>query len=569
MAKKNTKTPTIEGTYLVSKSAEMPGGISVWVNKENLNWEQLQLIKSMQRKEYENCIELPITSLSSIVEKQKHTSLNIDIPTKQPIQDNPLPSCVKSNLFDYQKYGVDYAISKKCFILGDDLGLGKTLQTITYACWLKERGLIEHCLVICCVGILKFNWCEEIEKHTNLTCRILGQYRSRTGKVTIRGIKDRIKDLKEKLDEFFIITNIETLRDSEVQKAIKTGPNKFDMVVVDEIHKSNNPSSKQGNALLSLFKNTPYVVPISGTLSPHRPENCYIPLKLIREETCGWTNFKRFYVVTNEFAYNSVAGYKNLDILRNQLEGCMLRRKKDTVLSLPPKLWKNEYLELDSSQNILYEQILSGIKENIDVTKDINVMNVAAQIIRLRQVTGCPQVLTSLPVSNVKMDRMEQLVDEIVYNGHKCVVVSNWTSVTDEVLKRLSRYNTVEITGKINDAKKQINKQKFQQDDSIKVCVGTHGSMGVGITLTAADYIIFIDEPWSQADKTQVEDRIHRIGTKSNVTIITLICKNTIDEDIHELVYKKGLLLDFLNGDISKMQYTNELKELLTRVLGR
>ena len=87
-------------------------------------------------------------------------------------------------------------------------------------------------------------------------------------------------------------------------------------------------------------------------------------------------------------------------------------------------------------------------------------------------------------------------------------------------------------------------------DPNCKVIVGTCGAMGTGLTLTAADVVIFLDEPWTSANKIQAEDRAHRIGTKNNVQIITLITKNTIDERIHQLVEKKKLLSENENNYI-------------------
>ena len=100
-------------------------------------------------------------------------------------------------------------------------------------------------------------------------------------------------------------------------------------------------------------------------------------------------------------------------------------------------------------------------------------------------------------------------------------------------------------------------------DDSCKIIVGTIGAMGTGLTLTAATNVIFLDEPWNMAIKSQAEDRAHRIGTKSNVNIITLMCKDTIDERIHELVQKKGALADLLVDGKMNTQNKSDLVNFL------
>ena len=123
-------------------------------------------------------------------------------------------------------------------MLLDAPGLGKTLQMIYLAQELKRLGKIEHCLIICGINTLKINWKKEIERHSDLTCRILGERINKKGRYLIGSIKDRVDDLSNNIDEFFVITNIETLRDDKILKALtnKKAKNKFDMVVVDEAH---------------------------------------------------------------------------------------------------------------------------------------------------------------------------------------------------------------------------------------------------------------------------------------------------------------------------------------------
>ena len=141
---------------------------------------------------------------------------------------------------------------------------------------------------------------------------------------------------------------------------------------------------------------------------------------------------------------------------------------------------------------------------------------------------------------------MEELVEEAVENGKKVVIFSNWTQMTDVICNRLMKYSPAVITGNISDNMRQIMVDDFQNNDNCKVIIGTIGAMGTGLTLTAGTVEIFMDEPWNRANKEQAEDRCHRVGTKENVTIYTLICKGTIDERINELVEKKGQMADAL-----------------------
>ena len=102
------------------------------------------------------------------------------------------------------------------------------------------------------------------------------------------------------------------------------------------------------------------------------------------------------------------------------------------------------------------------------------------------------------------------------------------------------------ITGETKDSDRQGLVDAFQNDDKVKFIIGTTGAMGTGLTLTAGTVEIFLDEPWNMALKEQAVDRCHRIGQKSNITVYTLLCKDTIDERINSIVEKKGAMADIL-----------------------
>jgi SNF2 family DNA or RNA helicase len=179
--------------------------------------------------------------------------------------------------------------------------------------------------------------------------------------------------------------------------------------------------------------------------------------------------------------------------------------------------------------------------------------NPLSTLIRLRQATGYTGILSSVVQESAKLDRMEDIVEEAISNNQKVVIFSNWTQMTDIVYERLfsHKYGVVTITGDTQDAQRQNAVKAFQETDMTQVIIGTIGAMGTGLTLTAGTVIIFLDEPWNRALFDQAVDRCHRIGTTSNITIYSLMCKNTIDEKIHKLIYKKGQLSDaIIDGHI-------------------
>ncbi len=157
------------------------------------------------------------------------------------------------------------------------MGVGKTLEMIYYAETLKNRGLIDHCLIICGVNSVKLNFAKEIKKFSKESYRILGQKISSKGKISYATIPERAKELTEPIQAFFVITNIETLRSTKIIEAISKSVNKFGLICVDEVHKAlGNVSSDQGHNLRKLA--APFKVAASGTLVVNTPMSAYGPL---------------------------------------------------------------------------------------------------------------------------------------------------------------------------------------------------------------------------------------------------------------------------------------------------
>ena len=439
--------------------------------------------------------------------------------------------------FEHQIESFNYALTHNKFLLGDEQGLGKTKQALDIAVARKHK--MRHCLIVCGVNNLKWNWYKEVEIHTNEKAHILGSRVNRKGKTVIGSSAERLADLKQIHDEYFLITNIETLRDKSIQSQIKKMCNEgiIGMTIIDEIHKCKNSQSKQGKAIHCCCSY--YRLALTGTPLMNNPIDLYNVLKWLEVENHSLTYFKNLYCEMGGFGGYEIIGYKNLDQLENSLNKNMLRRRKEEVLDLPPKIYTDEILDLDSSQDKLYKDVTNQIIEDID--RIMLLPNPLTELIRLRQVTSNPNILTSKNITNVKYDRIADILESTT---DKVIIFSNWTKVINPLYIKLSSlgYNPALVTGETKDPIGEMN--KFQSDNTCKVILGTTPALGTGYTLTAANTVIFIDEPWSKAIKDQAEDRCHRIGTKGTVNIITLICKDTIDERIHQIIKDKGELSD-------------------------
>ena len=551
--------------YIEERSAKKLPGITTFFVKFDFKKEIVDVLKSFDCRNYNektNEWEFSLVYLSRLIE-----SLNpIDDISLKFIDTKEKPEIIyklskyKTNPYDYQKEAIQYGLNHANWLLLDDPGLGKSLELIYIAQELKKRENIKHCLIICGINNLKANWRKEILKHSDLDCMILGQKINKKGELHIGSVADRCEQLNKKIKEFFIITNIETLRDEKVLKLLKKNKNSIDMIVVDEIHTTKNPSSQQGKHLLKL-NDAKYKIGMTGTLLLNNPLDVYVPLKWLGLEKSNYTTFKYHYCSYGGHFHNILLGFKNTDLLKYQLSQCSLRRTKD-ILGLPPKTVINEIVEMDNKQSKFYNDIKSGIIDEVDKVH-MSTASLLSMVSRLRQATALPSILTSENIISAKVERAKQLCDEIISTGNKVVIFSTFKDTANYLNDYLKEYAPLLCTGDVDDEIISKNIDNFQRNPDNKIFIATWQKCGTGITLTAASYMIFIDTPWTSGVFTQACDRIYRVGTKDPVFIYNLITKDTIDERVQEILDDKKALSEYIIDDQLTDSNINSLKKYI------
>lgn len=545
----------------------------------------VSIIKEMGTRVYipENkCWEIPDSVVPNLLSRLKEYDVTLTgVMQHEKNIEVSLPEgfTFKTKPYQHQVEGVMYGLDNNSFLLGDDQGLGKTKQIIDIALCKKAKEGMKHCLIICGINGTKYNWADEVKIHSSEDAWVLGtRYTKRAPiKIVEGGTKEKLEDLNNIPSQFFWITNIETLRGGaykegkgknaktrypiaeRIQQLVDDGT--IGMIAFDEAHKAKNPDSQQGRALLGI--NIPCAIPMSGTFLLNNPLDLYLPLKWAGFETHSFYQYRNHYCVMGGFGGREIVGYKNLDELRTIMSKVMLRRTKGDVLDLPPKVHVNEYVEMTAEQKKLYKDVRDQIRDDIDKIKLHP--DPLSEMLRLRQVTGYPGVLSTTIAESAKMDRLEELVEEIASVGEKCIVFSQWSSMTNVIKSKLKRFNPAYITGEVKSEERMDEIKRFQNDPDCKVIIGTIGAMGTGLTLTAASTVIFLDEPWNRALKDQAEDRAHRIGTKGTVRVVTLVTKDSVDEGIYNLVQKKGRMADMLiDGKVDGRNLDSALDYLLS-----
>ena len=562
----------------------------VWtIPSEHLGW----LLNEIKGTEYENAIQIQS-------DEEINVNATLDPTDKIPgIDISDMEQYVKKGgkLYSHQIDFLKYAKGRcgKGFILADEMGCGKTLEVMNYALYMRKAYSYQHCLIICCVNSAKYSWQEDIALHTNGTeqAYILGTRRKRNGgfRYNTDGA-DKVEDLRTghmygdlsapKLP-YFIIANIESMRTKSgknytlVDEIINmANHSELQMVAIDEIHKNMSPKSTQGKLILEIKKRTLNAIewiPMTGTPIVNKPTDVFTPLKLVNGHSVkSYWQWCQQFCIFGGYGGHEIMAYKNIPFLKDMLQNNMIRRRKQDVLDLPPKIYLTEYVENTLVQQRLYSSIEAEIWDH--QSEILESMNPLTKMLRLRQVSSSPDLVDStIEVDddyikkNAKLARLLELVEEIIERNEKVVIFSNWVGTLRPVYKFLSqRYKTACFTGTMSEEDRQKHKRVFINNPNYKVMVGTIDALGVNHTLTVANNVIFYDEPWTAADKVQAEDRCHRISADTPVTIYTLLSKGTIDETVHKIVYEKQDISNFIvDGKLD----LRKNPELFAKLLGR
>lgn len=563
----------------------------IWtIPKEHLGW----FLNTIKDTPYETQVQ--INSGERLNENSTLGATKLDAIPDIDISD--MDQYVKDGaaLYPHQLDFLKYSKSKlgNGFILADDMGCGKTLEVMNYALYRRKVDGCKHCLIICCVNSAKFSWKEDIETHTNGTeiAYILGSRPRRAGGYNYSTSGDKkLQDLvtghmygnmNEPELPYFIITNIEALRTKSGRKYVLAdrivemiNSGEISMIAIDEIHKNASPKSTQGKIILDIKKRTnknAEWIPMTGTPIVNRPTDVYTPLKLVDGHSVkSYWSWCQSFCMFGGYDDHEVVGYKNIPYLKELLHDHMLRRLKTDVLKdLPPKIYYTEYVENTPVQMDLYQKVKQGIM--VDKSKILSSMNPLAQMLRLRQVNGSPELVNDkIKVDdphylsmNAKLTRLLEIIDDAVERGEKIVVFSNWVEPLRTVYKYVSkRHKTACYTGTMTEEERQKHKRVFINNPEYKVMLGTIGALGVNHTLTVANNCVLYDIPWQNAARIQAEDRLVRIGQSKPVNVYTLITKDTIDEAVYKILTDKQAISDYMVDDSLDIKKHPELFDLL------
>ena len=423
-------------------------------------------------------------------------------------------------------------------ILADDMGLGKTVQALTFMQHYKDVHGKLNALVVCPTTLM-FNWENEIKKFTpELTYHIHhGGDRSRE--------KENIKKFN------IIITTYGTLR-SDIKLFVE---NEFDYVTLDESQAIKNPSSKVTRAAgLLKAKNR---LCMSGTPLQNNTFDIFAQMNFLNPGMLGSIEFFR-----NEFAIpiDKFGEKDQKDHLRKLLFPFILRRTKEQVAKdLPEKVETVLFCEMEEEQRTIYDayrndyrdKILGTIQEQGIQKSQLTILQ---GLMKLRQICDSPAILNETEKLENHSIKLEELAREITENisNHKALVFSQFLGMLVLIKEKLKeqdvKFEYFDGSTSAQDREKAI--QNFQNNEECRVFLISLKAGGVGLNLTAADYVYIVDPWWNPAVEQQAIDRTHRIGQTKNIFAYRMICKDTIEDKILQLQdRKRSLARDLITDD--------------------
>lgn len=515
------------------KTVELGGLIDLYSNKTTVlvNNERVELPESIIENAEKiirdkDGLKIPVSNLWTLLQVANEN--NVDVFDFVSYKD--IEMCFDKNIeykiLDYQREGAKWLKwlfeNKIGGCLADDMGVGKTFQTIAFLSDNLMEDKLKKVLVIV-PYVLLTNWVREFEKFSNENSVFIYHGSGREN-VLIQ-------------DNRVIITTYATASsDIEILRTIR-----FDVVIFDEIQYIKNSTSKTYDALRSLDARTR--IGLSGT-----------PLENKIDELWNILNILNPGMMVNKRKFMQKYRNGNCSELHKLLNPFILRRTKEEVIDqLPEKSEEIIYCNFSTEQRQLYDAIRLAVKESMKSYLSVNNASILKGLLLLRQVCCHPRLLNEdVNVNGIeeacKFDVLKIKVSEIVESGNKVIIFSQFTQML-QIIKEWCEEEKLKyfyLDGKTSKRQEEIDNFEKSYDGIFLISLKAGG---VGLNLTSAHYVIIYDPWWNPFAEQQAEDRVFRIGQKHNVTIYKMITSESIEEKILNMqISKQQLFSDIMNG---------------------
>ena len=468
-------------------------------------------------------------------------------------QDNYPSMPIKAKPYQHQQDA--FALASRLFAEKDgtslsrgtaflmEMGTGKTITSIAVTGALYLMDKINRVLIVAPLSIVGV-WDEEFQKFADFAYCLS----------VLTGTGTKKADTLRHMDGDSLqvaVVNYESAW--RLEKEILAW--KPDLVICDEGHKIKTHNIAASKALHRIGAKSAYRLLLTGTVITNKAIDVFSQYKFLNPAIFG----QSFYVFRNR--YFDMVGYGNhTPVLKRTMEQDLMKRlhsiafraTKAECLDLPETTDIIRYVELEPAAMRVYRDLVKESYAELGKS-EVTVTNILTRILRLSQLTGgfigddagnAPQ-----RISKVKQSALENIIDEVLQEGKKLVIIARFVAEIHAICKLLEKQgiNYSCIMGGVKDREEQVT--RFQNNQDVQVFVGQIATAGLGITLTAASTMVFYSEDYSMSNFEQAKARIHRVGQQENCTYIYLIAKGTVDEKVLQALQGKADLARMLVDD--------------------
>jgi len=455
----------------------------------------------------------------------------------------------KTKPYAHQITALEKSWNKESYAYFMEMGTGKTKVLIDNAAMLYDKGKINGLLIVAPKGVIGTWYNNELPTHLP----------DHIENVTILWQSNITKKQQEKLETLFeveeslhiLVMNVEALStDKGMKFAEKFLSCHETMVAIDESTTIKNPKANRTKNILSLTSKAKYRRIMTGSPVTKNPldlfSQCYFldPFHLNHD---SYYSFRMRYAImkTANIAGRKIQlvnGFKNLGELSDKLKPFSYRVLKEDCLDLPDKIFIKRQISLTHDQLKVYDQMKEKALAILN-GKVVSTKNALTQIMRLHQITCGHFSSDDGATQSIKNNRITELMDVLEETEGKAIIWAHYqydiTEIIKAVTKKYGEESIVDYYGLTPQEERQPNIKRFQDDPKCRFMVGTPSTGGYGITLTAANTVIYYSNGYDLEKRLQSEDRAHRIGQKKSVTYVDLMADNTVDEKIVKALRRK------------------------------
>jgi SNF2 family DNA or RNA helicase len=455
----------------------------------------------------------------------------------------------KTKPYKHQLTALEKSWNRETYAYFMEMGTGKTKVLIDNLAMLYDKGKVNGALIVAPKGVVGTWYNNEIPAHLP----------DHIENVPVLWQANITKEQSRKLGNLFkigeelhiLIMNVEAFSTTKgVDFARKFLSSHNTLMAIDESTTIKNPKAKRTKSILKLSEMAKYRRIMTGSPVTKNPLDLYSQCEFLSP----WhLDFQSYYAFRTRYAIMKnaniagrqiqlVAGFQRLGELSEKLNPFSYRVLKSDCLDLPDKIYMKRQIKLSPDQFKVYDQMKKEALATLN-GKKVTTVNALTQLMRLHQITCGHFTSDDGMTQPIKNNRIDELMDVLEETEGKAIIWAHYqydiTNIIKEVIKVHGPGSIVDYYGLTPQDQRQKNIKKFQNDDKCRFIVGTPATGGYGITLTAANTVVYYSNGYDLEKRLQSEDRAHRIGQKRSVTYVDLICEETVDEKIVKALRKK------------------------------